>query len=1210
MAAALVGGSFLSAFLQVLFDRMATPEFVNLFRNQKANDDLLKKLKSELRTVGAVLDDAENKEIRNQYVKEWLEELHDTFYQAEDLVDRISTEALRIKVETEYQSSTSTCTYSGDEFLSRIKPEIETIVARLEGYNKQIIPLGLQVLHSRIKSHHKFETSLVDETTFIGRDADKEKIIQMLCFEDADRDNITVIPIVGLAGLGKTTLARMVYEDSKVELSFPTRAWVCVSEEYDATRITKEILREFRISFGESDNLLSLQVKLRGGLTEKKFLLVLDDVWNSNYNQWDNLRSPFKGGSRGSKIIVTTRNQQVARMMAKERSIHHLDSMLEEDCRSLFKKHAFENRDGNENAELEEIGNKIVTKCRGLPLAVKTVAGILRSKTTPEEWKEILVSEEWTQMDIPDGPLPALRLSYIHLPSHLKRCFAYCAVFPRDYQIRKEEIIQLWQANDLLGYPGENKRIKNEGEKCFHELRMRSLFHQSIDHTFSMHDLVNDLACFIFGKYCLRLEDHQEGNATISGARHFSYHRSWYDTFHKFNLLSQTKNIRTFLPLRTAPMIRLSNKFLEDALPQFMSLRFLSLSYYENIVKLPNSYSGFKQLRFLNLSSTKIKELPEWICSFYNLQTLLLSYCRELEELPENLGKLINLCCLDISGTPLKKMPPQIGRLINLQVLTAFVIGKDSGSVIEELGKLPMLRGKLILSGLENVCSGRDASMANLKGKKHLDELTLEWNGAINDSQAVRDVLDNLQPHSSIKHLKIIGYGGTTFPDWLGNSSLSSLESLSLSRCKYCHSLPSLGQLLSLQSLEIVGMSCISDLTQDFYGDVSATKPFPFLKQLTIEELPEWERWKIPECEVFNRLEELSIIDCPKLIGELPRQLASLQSIEISGCGNLVRPNGQLSILNGENQQNFSSLRRLKISELENLKELPLQLNQLSRLEELNISALKNLEELPLQLNQLSRLEVLTVDDCGSLSPSHVSRPPASLKSLRYKGRCNLELESSSGEGGGALENLTLLNCDSVNVKVEWLASFPMLKFVAIYKCKSVEMLSVPAALALGIGKQSGMTTTTTTTTSTSSVMTSLQSLSFSGCDDLILSFPAPSLASLHICDCKKLTPLPQRMESLLPSLQSLRLSNCPEIECFPEGSLPSTLQSLYIYDCKKLMSRRREWGLEKLPSLMNLNIWGPCDEVESFPEEDWLLPCTLQYLYLDSFQNLKRRSN
>ncbi|XP_027170501.1 putative disease resistance RPP13-like protein 1 [Coffea eugenioides] len=355
MAAALVGGSLLSAFLQVLFDSMARPEFLNLFRNRMADDDLLRKLKRNLHTVGPVLDDAENKEIRNQSVKKWLEELHDTFYQAEDLLDRINAQTLRIKVETEYQSTTSTwksalrrlcferilpCTSSGDKFLRKIMPEIETIVEGLEGYIEQINPLGLQVIQSRIQSHQQHETPLVDEIAIFGRDADKEKLIQMLLSEDANGDNIIVVPIVGMGGLCKTTLARIVYKDLRVEVSFPTRAWLSISEEYDATRISKELLRELDISFVDSDNLSSLQWKLRAGLTEKKFLLVLDDVWNSNYNQWDNLRSPFYGGSRGSKIIVTTRDQNVARMMAKERSIYHLDLIAEEDCPSLFKKHA------------------------------------------------------------------------------------------------------------------------------------------------------------------------------------------------------------------------------------------------------------------------------------------------------------------------------------------------------------------------------------------------------------------------------------------------------------------------------------------------------------------------------------------------------------------------------------------------------------------------------------------------------------------------------------------------------------------------------------------------------------------------------------------------------------------------------------------------------------------------------------------------------
>ncbi|KAL3537624.1 hypothetical protein ACH5RR_000990 [Cinchona calisaya] len=939
-----VGGSFLSGFLQVLFDRMATPEFLTLFRERKHDDEILKKLKTNLLVIRAVLDDAENKQSRNQAVKEWLDELQETLYQTDDFLDQINTEALRVKVETEYQMTTnqvSSHTYTSllsNAFFKEMMPGIGEMVVRLEGFIQHISPLGLQV--GEVKKQHPFRlpsTCLVGESTVYGRDTDKKKIIEMLLSEVSNGENISVLPIVGLGGIGKTTLAQLIYNDEKVKAHFDIQGWVCISEEYDAIRITKDLLRELNISsLDSSENFNALQVNLHLGLAEKRFLLVLDDVWNRDYNDWDKLIIPLRGGLKGSKIIVTTRDENIALMMSNG-PIYHLQLIAEDDCWSLFEKHALGNRDGNGNPELAQIGKKIVKKCEGLPLAVKTVAGLLRSKTTVEDWEGILRSDVWNQSTNQNGILPALRLSYIHLPSHLKRCFIYCAVFHKGYNFRKEDVIQLWLANDLLGHPWESKRIEDVGVEYFHELRLRSLFQQSFDNLFSMHDLVNDMARFLRGKYCMRLEDRPQRDGAIVGVRDFSYLVDYFDSFKKLQLLRMAKNLRTFLPLRKnvkggCRASRLSKKLLHDMLPSFKSLRVLSLSGYR-IPKLPDSIGNLKQLRLLDLSLTNIQILPDWICTLYNLQTLLLSNCVKLEELPVDLGKLINLRYLDIRGTQLKKMLIQIGKLRSLQVLTASVVGKDSGSTIGELGKFPNLRDNLIISGLENVVNGKDALMANIKAKKHLERLSLKWRGDTNDSQVARDVLDNLQPHSSLKHLEIDGYCGTRFPDWLGKPSFCHIVSISLSNCNHCFCLPALGQLVSLKMLRISRMSKLLEVDKEIYGVDCVTKPFPSLKILKFEKMPEWRHWYIPQSEVFSCLEELYVISCPKLIGEFPKQLLSLQKFEISGCNQLLLLDGHLSIFNaleGGLVQQLPFLHKLVLSSMENMKDLSLELNQLT----------------------------------------------------------------------------------------------------------------------------------------------------------------------------------------------------------------------------------------------------------------------------------------
>ncbi|PHT25752.1 hypothetical protein CQW23_34623 [Capsicum baccatum] len=199
-------------------------------------------------------------------------------------------------------------------------------------------------------------------------------------------------------------------------------------------------------SIKDDNNLNRLQVKLKEKLNGKRFLIVLDDMWNDNYEKWDELGSLFVQGTEGSKIIVTTRKENVARMMGS--GAVNVGTLSSEASWALFKRHSLDNRDSKEHPKLEEVGKQIADKCKGLPLSLKTIAGILRCKSEVDEWKDILRSEIWEQNL--NGILPALMSSYNDLPTHLKQCFSYCAIYPKDYQFCKEQVIHLWIAN-LVG---------------------------------------------------------------------------------------------------------------------------------------------------------------------------------------------------------------------------------------------------------------------------------------------------------------------------------------------------------------------------------------------------------------------------------------------------------------------------------------------------------------------------------------------------------------------------------------------------------------------------------------------------------------------------------------------------------------------------------------------------------------------------------------
>jgi uncharacterized protein YoxC len=383
MAEALVGGAFLSAFLQVLFDRMGSRKFIDFFRGQKVTDGLLEKLETTLRSVNAVLEDAEEKQVTKPDVAKWLDDLKDAVYHADDILDEIATKALRLEVDAEFQTAASKVRtrISASSFFRKIEPKIKDVHERLEFLAKQKKHMGLREGVGGESSKRLPTTSLVQESGIFGRYDDKEKIISKLLSDNATgNENPCVIPIVGMGGIGKTTLAQLVYKDERVKKHFDLKAWVCVSDEFDVLKLTKTILEEVGLSTNaDSKNLNLLQVMLQEKLMGNKFLFVLDDIWNENYAHWEALSNPFNFGAHGSTIIITTRNESVASIMHTVPS-HHLKTLLEEDCWSLFAKHAFHGYNSDAHPKLQVIGRQIVKKCKGLPLAAKTIGSLLRSK--------------------------------------------------------------------------------------------------------------------------------------------------------------------------------------------------------------------------------------------------------------------------------------------------------------------------------------------------------------------------------------------------------------------------------------------------------------------------------------------------------------------------------------------------------------------------------------------------------------------------------------------------------------------------------------------------------------------------------------------------------------------------------------------------------------------------------------------------------------
>ncbi|CAL5379216.1 unnamed protein product [Camellia sinensis] len=732
------------------------------------------------------------------------------------------------------------------------------------------------------------------------------------------------------------------------------------------------------------------------------------------------------------------------------------------------------------------------------------------------------------------------------------------AVVPKDYEFEEDELVLLWMAEGLIEHLEGGEQIEDVGRKYFHELVSRSFFQLSRHDKllFIMHDLINDLAQAVAGDICFRLENNLKGgkhNKISDKARHSSYVASEFEGIRKFKAFDDARCLRTFLESLPSRFFNYKTRYLiHDLLPVLKCLRELRLCC-SGIDELPDSIGDLKHLRYLDLSHSRIRKLPESVVTLYNLQVLFLKFCVKLKKLPLNMGRLVNLRHFDMTGVHIpssEKMSLHIGKLTNLQTLSNFMVGKDCGRKIGELKNLSHVQGAIHISRMENVNGVKDAVDANLMSKEDLKELSLEWDESHSSHNDIveRDVLDVMKPFKLLERLTISGYGSTKFPNWVGDVSFSKMTFMQLKGSKCCTSLPPLGQLPLLKDLYIEGMSAIKQLGYEFYGKQHSAKPFPFLETLSFVDMPEWKDWSTFEIEgiqPFGHLSELSIKNCPKLVGRLPNDLPCLNSLEIDGCPQLL----------------------IDVSSLVQPSLASLSMNNVM------------LPSLPALIGSKNTIELGSLN----LDISHVTVPDSLCDP------CTTDEELLANEMSKHLTSITALSISHV----EKLAFLPTwftqdlmgLEKLDISNCQELitlwrnkERIQYLTIKYCGMLKQLPQDLHT---------YTSLGVLRINGCESLI-SFPMKGLPSmlreLGVSECDALESLPELMT--LNNLQVLSIDRCASLTYLTSrGGLPSALKQLLIEYCENLESLFAEEGIKiDCPSLENIEIKG-CRSLKSLFE-------------------------
>ncbi|KAM3729374.1 hypothetical protein ACB098_12G006500 [Castanea mollissima] len=797
-------------------------------------------VKNELIIMQSVLIDSDKKGAGSEGEKAWLATVTDIAYDVEDVIDkfmyqisreRIGGRSARFLCHTNYFPKNLWERHKTTSKLQIIKNKIQAI----PDIKRYVIDHNLASSSSnynhRPNLHHAETHLFLKEDELVGI---KDKRILLMGPLMDGKPERTVISVVGMGGSGKTTLVANIYNNDDVKRHFDCYAWITISQLCDTEDLLRSMIKEFDTSWKNSNQVYledlssieyrALSERLISYLEKKKYLLVIDDVWDTNL--LDLLKAPLPDGCPGSRIIVTTRNEDVASYHFWGKiHIHRIELIEKEEAWILFCKKAFSSSpNGCCPPKHELLAQELVERCEGLPLAIVAFGSLMYSKNI-SQWNEIRNSLNWNLSNNPklQGVNSILLLSFKDLSHHLKHCFLYCSFFLEDYMIRRKRLMKLWFAEGFIEQV-EGSTPEEVAESYLEKLVFRNILQVvrrnefGRPKAFKMHDVMRDLSLSISKKVNFGVVRNGGEEMAECKARRISIHTN--KELRSFSGVSKLRSFLVFNKLKTLP-------------------------------------SGIKMLRVLDWASAEIDELPNKVVNLFNLRYLNLKGT-SIKELPKSISRLLNLQSLDISDTRIKALPREIGKLTNLQSVSVIEARDDLIRQIRSMTQLTSL-------GISNVKAANEIDLCDsIQGMTLLRCLLIMVR---NEEETLRmDALSS--PPRNLQSLVLVGKLENV-PQWF--SSLEKLTFLYLHWSRLEEDV--LSQIAALPNLVRLSLNNAYSGNQMVFHT-----GFPKLTSLTIRNFPELNEIIIREC-VMPKVQSLYIADCMEL-ETVPKGIEYLENLQ------------------------------------------------------------------------------------------------------------------------------------------------------------------------------------------------------------------------------------------------------------------------------------------------------------------------------------------